>query len=33
MKKIKTGHLPDNEVKEKKEVKFYAGEVCSMRPV
>ena len=29
--KIKTGPLPDNEAKEKKQVKFHAEEVCSLR--
>ena len=29
----KTGRLPDNKAKEKKQVKFHAGDVCSMRPV
>ena len=31
--KIKTGPLPDNEAKEKNQVEFHAGEVCSLRPV
>lgn len=32
-KKIKIGRLPDDEAKEKKQVKFHAGEVCYLRPM
>ena len=32
-KKIKIGRLPDDEDKEKKQVKFHAGEVCYLRPM